>query len=122
MADYATIADVGSYWRTLTDAEGRRASTLIGFASAMVRAHCHGEPSDAEAARFVVCDMVKNAMLADATAAPVTSMSMAGGPYSRTVQYANPTGDLYWKAQYDQMLGTKGVSAACIRARTAYDG
>lgn len=120
MLAYATTDDLAAYWRELTEAERAKAGTLLGFASTIVSAHSANP--NADAARFVVCDMVKTAMQPGADTAPVTQMTMTGGPYSRTVQYANPSGDLYWKAQYDQVLGLTGTSVGCIRARTALDG
>lgn len=95
---------------------------MLDAASAFVRAHCGGEPSDMDAARYVVCDMAKTAMAAGAAAAPVQSFQQSAGPYSASVSYANPTGDMYWKGQYDALLGLSGLSHACVKARTALDG
>ena len=120
MFAYATADDLAAYWRELTEAERAKADTLLGFASTIVSAHAAAP--DAEAARFVVCDMVKTAMQAGGDAAPVTQLTMTGGPYSRTMQFANPTGDLYWKSQYDAVLGLSGTAVGCMHARTAIDG
>lgn len=120
MPAYATTDDLAAYWRELTEAERAKADTLLGFASTIVAAHATSP--DADAARFVACDMVKTAMQSASDTAPVTQLTMTGGPYSRTMQYANPSGDLYWKSQYDQVLGLTGTSVGCIHARTALDG
>lgn len=122
MAAYATAEDLAAYWRELSEAEKTKAAAMLGYASAIVRAHCQGEPGDADAARFVACDMAKTAMQAGTDSAPVTQLTMTGGPYSRTMQYANPTGDLYWKSQYDAVLGLSGTAVGCMHARTALDG
>ena len=114
MADYATVEDLAAYWRPLTEDEQGRANTLLSFASVSVRAHCGGEPGSADAARYVCVDMVKNAMAAGSV--PVTSYQQSAGGYSVNAQFANPTGDLYWKKQYDDMLGMSGMQHVCIRA------
>lgn len=121
MTAYATVAELSAYWRELSPEESARAAVLLDHAAAFVRAHCGGEPSDAEAARHVSCDMVKTAMLPSPFSAPVTSFQQSGGPYSANVTFANPAGDMYWKAQYDELLGLSGLSFACIKARTAFD-
>lgn len=122
MEAYATSEDLAAYWRELSDAEKARADTLLSYASTIVRAHCGCDPSDADAARFVACDMVKTAMQADMDMPPAMQVTMSGGPYSRTTLYANPTGDMYWKSHYDMLLGLTGLSFGCMKARTAYDG
>lgn len=122
MAAYATVEELAAYWRELAQAEQARAAVLLDAAAVFVRAHCGGEPADAEAAKYVSCDMAKTAMLAGASSAPVQSYSQSGGPYNASVTFANPTGDLYWKGQYDELLGLSGMSHATINARTAFDG
>lgn len=122
MDAYATVEDLAAYWREMSEAEKARAETMLSYASTIIRAHCGCEPSDGDAAKFVACDMVKTAMQSASDTAPVTQLTMSGGPYSRTMQYANPSGDLYWKSQYDQVLGLTGTSVGCIHARTALDG
>lgn len=121
MAAYADTDDLAAYWRTLTDDEKARAEALLVYAAAAIDARCPSTPA-ADAARFVSCDMVKTAMQAGTDTAPVTQLTMTGGPYSRTMQYANPSGDLYWKAQYDVMLGIVGTAVGSICARSNFDG
>ena len=121
MAAYATVEELAAYWRELAQAEQARAAVLLDAAGVFIRSHCGGEPADTEAARYVSCDMAKTAMLAGAPSAPVKSWQQSGGPYSASVVFANPTGDLYWKGQYDELLGLAGMSHATIKARTAFD-
>lgn len=120
MTAYATADDLEAYWRAMTDEEKAKAETLLGYASVMVRARCGDDP-DADAAKFVACDMAKTAMQSASDLGPITQMTMTGGPYSRTLQYANPSGDLYWKSQYDALLGLTGTALGSIGARTAFD-
>lgn len=121
MTAYATKEDLEAYWRTLTSDEAKRAEYLLGFAAVKIRSRLNGEPKDADAAKYVSLDMVKNAMTAAQDGAPITNFSQTGGPYSASVQYANPTGDLYWKKQYDADLGLAGMAHACMRARSNFD-
>jgi hypothetical protein len=110
MAAYATVDDLSAFWKPVTDTA--RAELLLGFASGIVRKRCAGEP-DADVAKWVVCDMVKAAMLYEDYPAVSQATASAGG-YSSSMTFANPTGDLYWKGQYSDALGLKGVSFGSI--------
>lgn len=112
MAAYATVDDLAAYWKPVAEADEARAETLLGFASAIVHMRCAGEP-DADVAKWVVCDMAKAAMLPGDSPAVSQATASAGG-YSSSMTYANPAGDLYWKGQYDDALGLKGVSFGSI--------
>lgn len=111
---FATPDDLAAFWRPLSASERDRAEALLGYASAMVRSRCHGEPGDAGIARYVACDMVKTAMAAGDATAPVTQATASAGGYSSTLTFANPTGDLYWKRQYGQLLGLSGTGLGCV--------
>lgn len=117
---YATVDNVESYWRTLTDTEKARAESLLGYAAMFIDARCTVTDALAKAAEYVSCDMVKTAMVAGDGPA-VTAFSQTGGPYSANATFANPTGDLYWKSQYNDVLGISGMGAMCIRPSTAAD-
>ena len=58
--------------------------------------------------------MVKRAMLADDTAG-VQSATQTTGPFSDTVAYANPDGDLYLTASEQRSLGADRRRAFTIR-------
>jgi len=117
---YATIDDVEAYWHTLNASEQTRATALLDYAALFVDSKCTVSDALEPAAKYVSCDMVKTAMAAGDGPA-VTAFSQTGGPYSANATFANPTGDLYWKSQYNDLLGISGMGAACIRPSTAAD-
>lgn len=117
---YATVDDVQAYWRTLTTAEQARATALLGYAALFIDSKCTVSDALRPAAEYVSCDMVKTAMSAGDGPA-VTAFSQTGGPYSANATFANPTGDLYWKSQYNDLFGLSGMGQACIRPSTAAD-
>ncbi|WIE65950.1 Gp19/Gp15/Gp42 family protein [Curtobacterium sp. MCLR17_036] len=112
MADpFASPDDLAKRWRPLTDAEKTTAEVLLEDASIEVRAALKRagidttDDFDTDAAKVVVCGMVKRSMIAGDTAAGVTTAQETTGPFSRSFTYANPTGDLYMTKRERQMLG-----------------
>lgn len=50
------------------------------------------------------------------TSAGASSVTQTAGPYSQTLSYDSPVGSMYWRKQYDDLLGLSGVTIASIRA------
>lgn len=95
---YAEVTDIEARWRTLDADEQARADTLIVDASAMLDALVDvREDDEAQAAllKTVCCSMVIRAMSATADAFGVSNATVTAGPYSQTMTYANPSGDMY---------------------------
>lgn len=117
MADFATAADLAARWRPLSGDEEATASTLLGDASAIVRAECPGidarvtaETVDAELVKATACAMVKRAMLASERPG-VAQAQETIGPFANMATYSNPLGDLYLTRQERRRLGYGGVRA-----------
>ncbi|MDN6659715.1 MAG: phage Gp19/Gp15/Gp42 family protein [Acidipropionibacterium jensenii] len=97
-APFATVSDLEARWRTLTADEKARAQVLIDDASDKITTTCTGWVDASEATlRRITCAMVKRAMAtpAGADGADVSSLQQGAGPYQATVQFSNPSGDLY---------------------------
>lgn len=107
---YATVDDLEARWRTLSADERARAAVLLEDAAVRLDAACppSDPPTDQELAarKIVSCEMVKRAMSSAATGGVgVASIQQGAGPYQETVQFSNPTGDLYLTKADRKLLG-----------------
>lgn len=127
MAAFATVSDLEARWRPLSEADKARAQALLDDASAIVRAECKGiddqivavPPAtvpelDPAVPTMVVCAMVKRAMLSGVDAAGVTSTQQTAGPFSQSLSFANPSGDLYLTKSERRILGCGGQRAGSV--------
>lgn len=127
MADpFASTDDLVKRWRPLSKTEETAAAVLLGDASvevrvALKRAGLAEAAIDNEAAKIVVCGMVKRSMIAGDTNPGVTTEQETTGPFSRSFTYANPTGDLYLTKRERQLLGL-GLQSAFTVQMGAADG
>ena len=114
---YAEVEDLEARWRSLSTDEQGRAAVLLEDAAVRLDAAC--APSDPPTAqelaarKIVSCEMVKRALAAGTAGAAVgvTSIQQGAGPYQETLQFANPTGDLYLTKSDRKLLGC-GAQAA----------
>lgn len=106
---YATVDDLEARWRTLTDTEKTRAGKLLDDAAVLIDGECAPPvpltDSDKAAREMVSCSMVKRAM--SAGDASVDSQTAQAGPFSNTVKFSNPTGDLYLTKQERRTIGCR---------------
>lgn len=120
---FATINDVESRWRALDSDEQARATALLDDASAMLSSQLGDveieEGSTLDYALTAVCaNMVIRAMSASASDLyGVTQSAMTAGPYTQSMSYANPTGDLYITKAEKAMLGIGDGYITSIQAR-----
>lgn len=115
---YAEVVDLEARWRTLSDAEAATAETLLGDAQLMIDAECPptAEPTEAqlEARKVVSCNIVKRAMLNSEQAAGIESTQATAGPFSRSFNFSNPTGDMYLTKKDKKLIGCGGQRAFTI--------
>lgn len=104
MDPFAFITDLEDRWRLLDGAESARAEILLMDASNMIRerwpdvdARIESGALMADTLTRIVVGMVKRAMLAPDDDG-VESRGVTTGPFGDTVKYANPDGNLYFKA------------------------
>lgn len=120
---YATVQDLETYWRPLSESEETRATDLLELASSRLRlyADAAGVDLDAKAAanedyanalKWVVMEAVKRAMSTPIDTPPVDSWSQTAGPYSENYKFTNPSGDLWFKKAELKTLGISGVQRA----------
>lgn len=109
---FATVDDLEARWKPLSDIEKARAAALIDDVTARMSAMLrragvdYSTPDDVMAAnlRSVTVAVVKRSMM-DTGVPQVSSHTMSAGAYSETLQYANPTGDIYLTSAERKLLG-----------------
>lgn len=121
MSSFATSDDLEIRWRPLTPTERDAADELLGDASAILRAECSGIDErigdgrlDPAVPRMVVCAMVKRSMIAGDMGAGVSSHQQTAGPFSQSLSFTNPTGDLYLTKAERKRIGCGGQHAFTI--------
>lgn len=108
MSAFATIEEFQAFWRTLTESEATRATSLLDLSSSRLRtiANARDIDLDEQAAddsdfannlKWVVMESTKRAMLTPTDQPPVDTFSQTAGPYSENYKYSNPSGDLWFK-------------------------
>lgn len=103
--DYATMEDLETLWKGLTEHEKTKAQALISEASAKIRIKAKKQNKDfddlylsdsdlATVTKGVICMAVKNAMNAPVDQEAMTQASMSAGGYSWSGTFANPGGGI----------------------------
>ena len=110
---YATVEDVEGRWHSLTSDEQERCALMLSDAAVAIDMLTTVGESKLEAAKIVSCNMVIRSMAAsdsqnDNDAFGATSVTTTAGPYSQSVSFANPSGDLYFTKLDKKMLGIRG--------------
>lgn len=108
---YATVEDVEGRWHSLTSDEQERCALMLNDAAVAIDMLTTVGDSKLEAAKIVSCNMVIRAMAASDSqndAFGATSVTTTAGPYSQSVSFANPSGDLYFTKLDKKMLGIRG--------------
>lgn len=106
---YATVEDVEARWRDLSADEEARCGVLLDDASLYLDTLVDVNPDDEHQAAVlttVCCNMVIRSMSAtESDMFGVSQSSMTAGPYSQSMNYANPSGDMYLTKLEKRLLG-----------------
>lgn len=116
MADFATIADITSLWRTLTSEEETRATALLAVVSDSLREEAKkvdkdldalvaDSPTYANVVKSVTVDVVARTLLTSTENEPMTQMSESALGYSFQGSYLVPGGGLFIKNSELSRLG-----------------
>lgn len=119
---FATVPDLEARWRPLTEAEKARAAVLLQDASAMLRAECPDLDQritdgtlDPEIPKMIVCAMVRRAMyVSEDIGEGVSALQQTSGPFTRSVSWSNPNGNLYLSKAERKLLGCSSTKAFMI--------
>lgn len=118
---FADVSDIEARWRTLTVDEKARAAVLIEDASAVLSRLVPVDPNDEQQdalLKTVCCNMVIRAMSAtESDMFGVSQSSMTAGPYSQSMNYANPSGDMYLTKMEKRLLGITSGYIGSIRPK-----
>lgn len=121
MAAYAKVSDLIARWRDLKEAEVARAEILLADAATTIRKEGFSEENPdedtLEMLKIISCEMVKRAMLASVDQPAATQSSMTVGPFSGSLTYTNPTGDLYLTKAEKRRLGISGPRIGFVSLR-----
>ena len=130
-AAFATASELAARWRPLTPAEQATAGTLLSDASLVIRAECPDVDArttalpptlDPDILKMVACAMVKRAMIAGADAEGVTAQQQTAGPFSQSLTYSNPMGNLYLTKAEKRLLGCGAQAAFTVATPLAGSG
>lgn len=116
MADFATIADITSLWRTLTSEEETRATALLAVVSDSLREESKkvgkdldelvaDSPTYANVVKSVTVDVVARTLLTSTENEPMTQTSESALGYSWSGSYLVPGGGLFIKNSELSRLG-----------------
>ena len=116
MADFATIADISSLWRTLTSEEETRATALLEIVSDSLREEAKkvgkdldflivDNPTYANVVKSVTVDVVARTLLTSTENEPMTQTAESAFGYSWSGSYLVPGGGLFIKNSELSRLG-----------------
>ena len=118
MADFATVSDIETLFRPLTQDEASRAAALLPIVSDSLRMEAikagknldqmvEDCPPLASVAKSVTVDVVARALLTSTESEPMTQYSESGLGYSVSGSYLVPGGGLFIKKSELARLGLK---------------
>ncbi len=124
LTPYASIEDLEKFWKPISDeGERTRATDLLKYSSNYLRQVALNNSTNldtkiseddsgiyAESVKLVVLESVKRAMLTPSDAPPANQWSQSASPYSESMTFTNPGGDLFIKKNELLLLGLGGVS------------
>lgn len=118
MAAFATINDITTLWRELTNDEQNRAAALLEVVSASLRTEAGKvgknldlmvatDVSYAEVAKSVTVDVVARTLMTSTDQEPLSQFSQTAGPFSASGTYLVPGGGLFIKRSELSRLGLR---------------
>lgn len=107
MGAYAKAADLLALHPDV-DADEARIDAALSLVSAAISALCDEQSVDADVLKLVACNSAARS-LHGGDAAGVSQASWGASPYSGSVTYANPAGDVYLTAFEKRLLGIDGA-------------
>ena len=123
---YASLDDLAERFpRALTSAEEERAETLLGDASFWLGVWVPGLAESADvtvraAAKLIVVEMVKRALVAQDRPDGAESLSLTAGIYAQSIRFRNPDGNLFlYGRELDDLEGLlRGSRASAVSIRS----
>lgn len=118
VTSYATVEDVSTLWRTMTQAEQTRCEALLPVVSEALRQEAYNvgrnlddmiacEEVSAEVVKMVAVDVVARTLMTSTSQEPMTQYSESALGYSVSGTFLSPGGGLFIKAAELKRLGLK---------------
>lgn len=128
MAAFATVEDMETLWRSMTDTEETRAAELLEIVSDCLRYEAQKVGKDldtmieansylASVAKSVTVDVVARALLTSTSAEPMESVTQSALGYSYSGTYLIPGGGLFIKNAELARLGLRRQRMSVIDLR-----
>lgn len=117
----ATVDDLRVLYPAYTDDMQDRAVMLLDFAEASARSICVGDIDDQILKMVVIQATIRALQAGGDTPIGVTQTSWAASPFSGSMTYSNPSGDLYFTAQEKRLLHADTGAAFFINQRISTD-
>lgn len=109
---FATVQDLESRWRDLTEDEEAKAAVLLEDAAVYLESLVVVDPEDehqASALNIVSCNIVRRMMNVTDDMYGVTEGTMTADIYTQRFTYSNPNGNMYITKPEKRMLGIGGT-------------
>lgn len=119
MAAYATAAQFRALHPDV-DAADESVGAALSMVSAAIGALCDESSVDAEVLSLVACNAAARALMPGGPG--VQSQSWGASPFSGSVTYANPSGDVYLTAFEKRLLGIDGADMEAAWANPIPEG
>lgn len=118
MTTFATLSDITTLWRPLSQSETARATALLNTVSSQLRVEAAKvgknldamvflDPDLAEVAKSVTVDVVARTLMTSTDQEPMSQMSQSAGGYSVSGTFLVPGGGLFIKKSELARLGLK---------------
>ena len=111
---FATVDDLRAMWPSSEPFDENRALVLLPLVSAAIGASCDAKSVDQDVLRLVTCQVTARMLTSSAGGQGVQSESWGASPYSGSVTYANPSGDVYLTAFERRLLGADSDGACYV--------
>lgn len=118
MTNFATLDDLITLWRPLSEQEKVRAEALLEVVSSSLRTEADkigrdldamiaAKPSLASVARSVTVDVVARTLMTSTNQEPLSQFSQTAGPYTASGTYLVPGGGIFIKKSELARLGLR---------------
>lgn len=112
MAIYATVQDLETLWRPLTDAEKPRADALIDLVEVLLDSEAEKVGSylgrcGAQVVKSVIVDVVARVLMTSTDQEPMTQVSQSAGGYTASGTFLVPGGGIFIKKSELARLGLR---------------
>lgn len=114
---YATLEDLEARRGVLDPDDREKAAALLDDAAVILDGLVTMDGSEEQETLLMIvsCNMVSRALSATPDAFGVSSLSTTAGVYSESLQYANPSGDMYLTKLEKRLLGVTTSYIGYIR-------